>query len=249
MLWAERTTGLLFVATILGGCADDVSRPGELYDGGMVYSPSPKRMRHVFHVVNTTGEQVKILDKSTSCGCTNSQLGKLTLGPGEATTLELSTNAVGGYGKVELSCRLRTDNQKFRDWDYLWRFENVPSISIQPSYIDLGTVKSTDVDASGFLKKGLETQPLRLDVFQSGQPIPEAAFNFRHADGLSVQSKSITPNLPIGNNLNHRRFSLSAKVTRQNAGVSRSQSRRITISTHDGSEATLTIAWQAEAAF
>jgi len=65
---------------------------------------------HDFIFKNETGEELKIKDTNTSCGCAVSAVEKKTLLPGESTKISVKFNSKGYSGAVQQFIYVNTDN-------------------------------------------------------------------------------------------------------------------------------------------
>jgi hypothetical protein len=66
----------------------EVIFPEKSFDFGTVARGS--KLKHTFRIVNTTSEDVRIVDYRTKCGCTDVRLGAKTIPPGTQTTVEIA---------------------------------------------------------------------------------------------------------------------------------------------------------------
>jgi len=96
-------------------------------------------LTHRFHVENTTGRRVRILNENHSCDCTTVELEKRELLPGDSMSLDMTVRVGSGYASKDVSCILKTDRPDHLEWIYRIRFESFPDARIVPDRIDLGT--------------------------------------------------------------------------------------------------------------
>lgn len=108
---------LLFLVFPLAGCYSQ-NQPApvgkaevgdtNVWDFGQV--SKDRVLQHTFTVKNDGNQPLQIKDVTTSCGCTASKIGKMTLLPGESTTLDVSFNTAHYSGKVQQFAYVHTDN-------------------------------------------------------------------------------------------------------------------------------------------
>ena len=85
--------------------------PERAYDFGTVARGS--QIRHSFAVVNTTNEDIRIVDKRTKCGCTDVKIGAYVIPPGTQTTIEATINTTNFQGYKASGLTLILDRPTF----------------------------------------------------------------------------------------------------------------------------------------
>lgn len=69
-------------------------------------------LKHAFSLKNTTGKTLNIINISTSCGCTASEVKKKVILPGEESLIEVSFNTKNYSGDVKQYVYVTTDNKE-----------------------------------------------------------------------------------------------------------------------------------------
>ena len=136
---------LLLVSTVaclsfLVGCSSrPVGPPGGAFDAGAVFAVKTPVLTHTFLLTNTTGRAVRIMDESHTCTCTQVDLERKTLKPGEGVPLTMSVSVPQGYSSLDLGCAVLTDHPELKEWRYRMRFRSFPNARIVPDRINLGS--------------------------------------------------------------------------------------------------------------
>ncbi len=232
------------------GCGRGISAtaPGGLYEAGPIFTESVNQFRHTFSVVNTTGNTVKIMGVTTTCGCTTARLGKHDLAPGEATELELTSNTLkGSYGKASLSCTLNTDHERFRQWTYTVRYDNIPHLAVSPTHHDLGILPKSTPSARWKPRTPYTPVSFTVDVFARDRDVDVADLQSPLAEGFIVDLEPTSSSRDIGKGIHHRRFELRVALKEPIDGATGTFSRSIPIVAADGTKRFASVSWTSEA--
>ena len=94
---------------------------------------------HEFQVTNTTGVRVEILGEVHSCTCTEVAVRRGVIEPGETIALTLNVKPYVNRSDGWVSCTLKTDHPRWKDWTYRLQYRCFPDARFVPDRIDLGT--------------------------------------------------------------------------------------------------------------
>ena len=110
------------------------------YYAGAIFPSKNNKISHTFSVVNTTNKQFTIVGKRPSCTCTQANLDKTLLNPGERANLSMTVNSTTPYGLVKSYCILdiEDDDKSRSEIIYELSFTVYPKIRIEKEYIDFG---------------------------------------------------------------------------------------------------------------
>jgi Protein of unknown function (DUF1573) len=110
--------------------------PERAYDFGTVARGS--QVRHSFAVVNTTRDDIRIVDKRTKCGCTDVKIGAYVIPPGTQTTVEATINTTNFQGYKASGLTLILDRPAFVEVDLNLTCFIRGDIVMNPGQFDFG---------------------------------------------------------------------------------------------------------------
>src|SRR5262249_29456340 len=110
--------------------------PERAYDFGTVARGS--QLRHAFAVVNTTKDDIRIVDKRTKCGCTDVKIGAYVIPPGTQTTVEATINTTNFQGYKASGLTLILDRPVFVEVDLNLTCFIRGDIVMNPGQFDFG---------------------------------------------------------------------------------------------------------------
>lgn len=112
--------------------------PDRAHDFGTVARGS--KVRHAFRVVNTTNQDIHILDSKTKCGCTDVRIGARDVPPGTQTVIEavLDTTKFVGYKPSGLT--LVIDRPVYTEVDLNLTCFIRGDVTLSPGVADFGVV-------------------------------------------------------------------------------------------------------------
>ena len=112
--------------------------PDPIHDLGTVARGS--RIKHRFRLVNTTDQEVHIVDWQTKCGCTEVKVGARTIPPGTQTFVEATLDTTKFEGPKSSGVVLNFDRPTAASKDLSFRCVIRGDIQLSPGVVDLGTV-------------------------------------------------------------------------------------------------------------
>ncbi len=110
--------------------------PERTYDFGTVARGS--QISHAFPIVNTTGEDIRIADWRTKCGCTDVKVGARVIPPGTQTTVEATINTTNFQGYKPSGLTLILDRPTFVEVDLNLNCFIRGDIVMSPGQFDFG---------------------------------------------------------------------------------------------------------------
>jgi hypothetical protein len=110
--------------------------PERAYDFGTVARGS--QIRHAFPIINTTGEDIRIADWRTKCGCTDVKVGARVIPPGTQTTVEATINTTNFQGYKPSGLTLILDRPTFLQVDLNITCFIRGDIVMNPGQVDFG---------------------------------------------------------------------------------------------------------------
>ena len=113
--------------------------PERGHDFGTVARGS--QIRHSFPVINTTNEDIRIVDKRTKCGCTDVKIGAYVIPPGTQTTVEATINTTNFQGYKASGLTLILDRPVFVEVDLNLTCFIRGDIVMNPGQFDFGILR------------------------------------------------------------------------------------------------------------
>ena len=150
---------LLVLEPVQGPAASwvDTLFPEPVHDLGTVARGS--RIKHRFSLVNTTGQDVHIVDWQTKCGCTEVTVGARTIPAGTQTFVEATLDTTRFEGPKSSGLVLNFDRPTQASKDLTFRCVIRGDIQLSPGAVDLGAVT-----------RGRSPEQTLLLTYNGGQP-------------------------------------------------------------------------------
>ena len=210
-----RTEALAFLLTSLGCMRQSVSvPPGERFEAGPILVERDPPLNHTFQVRNTTGRRVRIIAVEKSCSCTEVELNKRELAPGESTEMKLRAMMLRTFADMTLSCVLTTDSEQFPRWEYEFHFRCLPRMMAYPERVEFDAFRPSGLNADGTARGGIPTQWSHIDVFGNTtdrrlfvpqlQPSDDGPFRLNLIEDGPIEI--------LGGGLVHQRYKLGVRV-------------------------------------
>ncbi len=172
---------------------------------------------HEFRVTNTTGVPVEITGEAHTCTCTEVTVRKGTLAPGETIGLTLKVKPYLNRADNSVSCTLKTNHPKWKDWTYTLQYRCFPDAQVVPDRVDLGTTwidrpAATEPDGSA------PTPDAWLEIF--GDDAGERAAKCRLDAPLGIEAHlKLTSETSIDGGIQKTRYPIFLKVRRTNPQI------------------------------
>jgi hypothetical protein len=135
----------------------DTLFPESVHDLGTVARGS--RIKYRFRLVNTTNQEVHIVDWQTKCGCTEVKVGARTIPAGTQTFVEATLDTTRFEGPKSSGLVLRFDRPTLASKDLSFRCVIRGDIQLSPGVVDFGTVT-----------RGKPAEQSLALTYQGGQP-------------------------------------------------------------------------------
>ena len=116
--------------------------PDDRHDFGKIKEAGASKLTYLFPIQNSTAREVKILDISTTCGCTRVENSPTRIPAGESVEIPVQVNWGGRVGGQSESIVVKTDHPehgviRFRVAGYV-----VPQLRVSPGIINFGDVRA-----------------------------------------------------------------------------------------------------------
>lgn len=152
----------LLVSAELWGRAVPSYSMNQHFDTGHLLVELPHDVTHRFHFRNDRAEPLEIVEIKPSCGCTQTDVAKRTLGPGEAGWLD-ATTSLAGSGASSTSVDLHWSTGEKTTY-FLATFAQVNrDLLLSRSTIDLDINESRTIILTYIDQEGLEPGPITLE--------------------------------------------------------------------------------------
>ncbi len=112
--------------------------PERAYDFGTVARGS--KVSHTFRVVNTTAQEIRIVDTRTKCGCTDVRVGARQIPPGTQTVVEATIDTTRFQGYKASGLTLVIDRPQFVEIDLNLTCFIRGDVTLTPGQVDFGVV-------------------------------------------------------------------------------------------------------------
>ena len=112
--------------------------PERSFDFGTVARGS--KVRHAFKVVNTTNQEIQIVDTRTKCGCTDVRVGARLIPPGTQTVVEATIDTTKFQGYKASGLTLVLDRPAYVEVDLDLTCFIRGDVTLNPGLIDFGVV-------------------------------------------------------------------------------------------------------------
>jgi hypothetical protein len=116
----------------------EVIFPEKSHDFGSVARGS--KLKYTFRIVNTTSEDVRIVDYRTKCGCTDVRLGAKSIPPGTQTTVEVSLDTTRFEGAKASGLTLIFDQPQYVQVDLNIHCFIRSTLTLTPGGVDFQAV-------------------------------------------------------------------------------------------------------------
>jgi hypothetical protein len=164
MYW---TTCIILIGLGVTGCGSQPTfSPRQTSDLGALLLAGRDEVAHTFTFRNPARVPVRILSVEKSCGCTDVDLPRDRLEPGEEGGVTLRVTAGQTYAQVHVSATLVTDLPEWPRWDFFLKYEAIPPFALASPYHDLGDVPLEGIAADGTLD---EQASCHIDVVISAK--------------------------------------------------------------------------------
>ncbi len=168
ILFTKRITAFLLIVSV--GCGTRETTSPHVFDAGPIIASEGTTLSHRFLFKNESKLPLRIVGELHSCSCTDVNIEKRLLKPGESIPVTMTAQIAPAYVSLDLLCTLKTDPPIDPPPTYRLKFACFPEIEMQPQEFDLGSVRVDQVEEKTLNPKLIFYVP-RTDESESGKPI------------------------------------------------------------------------------
>jgi uncharacterized membrane protein YphA (DoxX/SURF4 family) len=133
-----------------------------LHDFGTINPTQTPRSEYVFLLRNTSDHPIRILETSSTCGCTTATTATQVVEPGQHTEVRVALDLRNRIGQRMEEVHLLTDDRKTKHVRLSVRANVRPIVRTSPPAIDFGLIESDAVARRGVSVRGAPEQDLRI---------------------------------------------------------------------------------------